>query len=286
MIEQLFFFNLMVLIRSFIIAVRYGFTSKFRLSMLTKYSQDFGFISQDLLIPNWFNFNPDGLDLEIEGAIWRNLVEPETFKVSFIEELHPDMASRLSNKDFYKGESVQFQMKTYKEHLEKLKKQILKRRDSTGEIDLYNNDYDMFGLHSSKNVTLFSKQEKKFSGTLLLREIALFSGAHQRSTKLFLLLSIVGKLSLPFMARYYSYGTLHLEWDGIVYTVFEMLALSLFLLQNYFFIIAGHVDFQRRLFMIKSVGALINPFKESYDVKYQLFPTINLACKESVTAWF
>lgn len=91
----------MVLIRAFIVAVRYGFTSKFRLSMLTKYSQNFNYISQDLLIPNWMNFNPEGLDIEIEAAMWRNLVEPETFKFSFIEELHSDVAERLSNKDYY-----------------------------------------------------------------------------------------------------------------------------------------------------------------------------------------
>jgi len=37
--------------------------------------------------------------------------------------------------------------------------------------------------------------------------------------------------------------------------------------------------------MIKSVGALINPFKESYDVKYQLLPTINLMYRENFIAW-
>ncbi len=51
------------------------------------------------------NFNPEGLDIEIEAAMWRNLVEPETFKFSFIEQLHPDMAARLSNKDYYTNES-------------------------------------------------------------------------------------------------------------------------------------------------------------------------------------
>jgi len=44
-IEEFYFFNLMVLIRAFIIAVRYGFTSNFRLSMLTKHSQDFKYIA-------------------------------------------------------------------------------------------------------------------------------------------------------------------------------------------------------------------------------------------------
>ena len=83
-----------------------------------------------------------------------------------------------------------------------------------------------------------------------------------------------------------AYGTLYLEWDGILYSVLECLALSFFLLQNYYFIAAGHVDFHRRLQMVKCVGALINPFKDEYELKYQIFPTINLGCKESLHAWF
>lgn len=65
-----------------------------------------------------------------------------------------------------------------------------------------------------------------------------------------------------------------------------MAALSFFLLQNYYFVLAGHVDFQRRYQMIKCVGALIHPFKDSFELKYQIFPTINLADKQSIQAWF
>lgn len=154
------------------------------------------------------------------------------------------------------------------------------------KIDIYNQEYDMFNLHSSKNSSVFSINEKKYNGDLLLREIALFAGAHQRSTKLFLTIAITGKLSLPFVARYYQFGIFTLEWDSAIYTAFEMIALTFFLLQNYFFLAAGYVDFQRRLFMIKSVGALINPFKNLYDVKYQLLPTINLLSTENINAWF
>ena len=47
----------------------------------------------------------------------------------------------------------------------------------------------------------------------------------------------------------------------------------------------GLIDFKRRLHMIKAVGSLITPFKDKYDVKYQIFPTINLACKISINSW-
>jgi hypothetical protein len=38
--------------------------------------------------------------------------------------------------------------------------------------------------------------------------------------------------------------------------------------------------------MIKSVSSLIDPFKESYNVMYQIFPTINLASVEALNSWF
>jgi len=134
-------------------------------------------------------------------------------------------------------------MSCYKTAINSSKKSLLQRRSSMAKIDIYNQEYDMFNLHSTNNVTIFSKNEKKYNGDLLLREIALFAGAHQRSTKLFLTLAIAGKLSLPFIARFYQYDAFTLEWDSALYTAFEMLALSLFLLQNYFFLAAGYVDF-------------------------------------------
>eukprot|EP00347_Sterkiella_histriomuscorum_P009873 403339548 len=286
-LEQLYFFNILVLIRSFVIAVRYGYSSNFRLNSLKKAKQEFDFIAQDLLIPNWINFNPDGLDLEIEGAMWRNQIEPETFKFTFIEELQKDMAERLIDKDYYKrSDSKKFQMASYQKQLTGFKKSIRVRRSSLDKLDIYNYDYDMFGLHSQKNISIANLRDKKYHGNLVLREIALFAGAHQSSTNLFLLIAVLGKIFLPFIARYIQYGIFTLDWDSSTYTTFDTLASSMFLFQNYLFVFAGFVDFQRRFLMMKSVGALLNPFKESYDVKYQIFPTINLASKESIYTWF
>ncbi|CDW75954.1 UNKNOWN [Stylonychia lemnae] len=285
-LEQLFFFNLMVLIRSFVIAVRYGYTSQFRLTTLRNSNQDLSYIAQDLLLPTWINFNPEGLDLEIEASMWRNQVEPETFKFTFIEELEKNMGERLLNKNYYANLDKSFKMKNYKQDISSFKASIRHRRNSLDRIDIYNNDYDMFGLHSQRNITLTNLKEKKYCGNLLLREIALFAGAHQRSTALFMTLSIIGKLSLPFIARYITYERFELPWDSSIYTAFDSIATSLFLLQNYFFVAAGHVDFQRRYNMMKSVSALITPFKDNYDIKFQIFPTINLVSKESLHAWF
>lgn len=64
----------MVILRAFIIAVRYGYASQFRVNMLTKFKQDAGYIQQDLLVPSWFNFSPEGLEIEIEAALWRQQI--------------------------------------------------------------------------------------------------------------------------------------------------------------------------------------------------------------------
>ena len=88
----------------------------------------------------------------------------------------------------------------------------------------------MFALHSSRTISVETLINKKYDGSLVFKEIALFAGAHQRSTKLFLTLAIAGKLMLPFVARLIEFKTLRLQWDGTLYTVMETISLSLFLL--------------------------------------------------------
>lgn len=115
--EQFFFYNLMVIIRCFIIAVRYGYASKFRIRMISKTKQDLSYITRDLLLPTWMNFHPPGLDVEIEAAMWRNQVEEQTFKFSFIEELNDTFSCRMYDKDHYTKISDEFSMKEYRQSI-------------------------------------------------------------------------------------------------------------------------------------------------------------------------
>ena len=69
--------------------------------MLTKYKQDFNYISQDLLLPIWMRFSPNGLEIEIESALWRNKVELDSFQFTFIEDLSSEMKRQLTEKDYY-----------------------------------------------------------------------------------------------------------------------------------------------------------------------------------------
>ena len=121
-IEQLFFFQVTILLRSFVIAVRYGYASDFRVKMLSKKSQNFEYISSDLLIPSWINFTPEGLQIEIEAVLWRNQIDDAKFYLSFVGNINEDLSLKLSDKEFYKKNS--FKMCSLQMTLKNMQKSI------------------------------------------------------------------------------------------------------------------------------------------------------------------
>jgi hypothetical protein len=101
--EQLLFFELQVVIRSFIIAVRYAYCSELRFSLLKHGAQEVAFISKDLLFYSWLILDPtNGLWEEIQSSLWRNQVEEALFKISIIETMDRDTYRRLTDSDYYK----------------------------------------------------------------------------------------------------------------------------------------------------------------------------------------
>jgi hypothetical protein len=70
------------------------------------------------------NFHPEGLDIEIESTMWRNQVEEQTFKFTFIEDLNDTFAHRLIDKDHYKKISDEFSMKDFKATINHFKHKI------------------------------------------------------------------------------------------------------------------------------------------------------------------
>ncbi|CDW91059.1 UNKNOWN [Stylonychia lemnae] len=283
--EQLYFYNFVVVMRIFIIAVRYGFTSEFRLQLLMRQKQEYAFIARDLLLPTWIELTPQGMETELEAVLWRNQIDESKFKLGFIEKLNDKLDQKLSSKDYY--ESNKFSMKELQSTLNGLEKTI-KFRDQkirSNEIIL-TEEMEMFEIHKVEDANISYNFEKKYDASLLLKEIALFSSAHQTSLKVFLIVATFGKLSLPFIIRGAMHGQFLLDWDSAIYTAIETLASSFFLLQNYIFLGAGHVDFQRRFYMIKYISSLINPTKQSLEIMYQISPTINLVDRASLHIWF
>lgn len=42
------------------------------------------------MLKQWVDFNPEGIDLEIEATMWRNMVEEKYFKFGTLEDLSPE----------------------------------------------------------------------------------------------------------------------------------------------------------------------------------------------------
>ncbi|CDW84101.1 UNKNOWN [Stylonychia lemnae] len=113
-LEQYLFLNLQILIRSFIIAVRYGYSSNLRFALLKTQTQGGEFIAKDLLVVSWIHTHPAGLDLEIEAVLWRNQIEEEYFKLQFFEELLPVTYDKFTDSNFYEKEGNEFKMEALK----------------------------------------------------------------------------------------------------------------------------------------------------------------------------
>ena len=65
------------------------------------------------------------------------------------------------------------------------------------------------------------------------------------------------------------------DWDGWVYSFIELFLIGFYCFNNYVFVIAGLVDFNRRKIMMDCCSALINPLKNEIDSKLHIIPTIN-----------
>ena len=91
------------MIRCFVIAVRYGFSSQLRFTMLKSSGQNAFYIGKDLFVRGWLNFDPEGgLLAEITSALWRNKVEESLFTFSIVEKIDDITAKRLLDKDCYR----------------------------------------------------------------------------------------------------------------------------------------------------------------------------------------
>lgn len=83
--DQFVFYNISLIIRAFLIAVRYGYCSSLRFSLMNKSVQETKYLSRDLLLVGWANYSREGIDSEIEAVLWRKQIEENFFNLAFIE---------------------------------------------------------------------------------------------------------------------------------------------------------------------------------------------------------
>lgn len=121
----------------------------------------------------------------------------------------------------------------------------------------------------------------------MLREIALLAGSQQMSFAIVFLMTLL-RISIPFIIRYYEFGsaTPNFHWNSWTVTALETVVSSLFVFFNYLFVFGGHIDFKRRVLMLKACGTILDPIKEDYDTIYRQTPTINLVSRHNLYIWF
>jgi len=93
--EELALMVAQIIIRSFIVAVRYAYVSRYRLRLLQTQQVTGDVLDQDLLLHQWIKLNSYSVKSELDGALYRNNVEESLFKVELLEMVPDDL------KDFY-----------------------------------------------------------------------------------------------------------------------------------------------------------------------------------------
>lgn len=120
--------------------------------------------------------HPEGLKIEIESAIYRNSVEPYAFKFSFIEKLEKEFALRLTDETYY--EKKPFDMETLQKELAAKYKYLKDKQCSLDSIDVYKGIDNVFCVHEMTDQINEDFYLAKYSGSLMMSEIAVFSCAN------------------------------------------------------------------------------------------------------------
>jgi tetrahydromethanopterin S-methyltransferase subunit F len=273
--EQLLFTWLHYIIRSFIIAVRYGFCSELRYLMLKSTHQSAVFINKDLLASGWLRFDPvEGLHNELNSCVYRCQVEESFFSLSFIEKLDPEYRMRLTDEDYYK--KVTFKSEDRKAELEEYRvrtelKQLMSELGNALEANHTTNAGEIPEEHIYTLTTPKTSAEAtestsvKYNAKLIMREIALCTGSKQMNIAIVFLLSII-RITIPYLVRWAEEGAAFQDFTSTswLYSGLELPSVWLLVAVNYLFVFAGLIDFQRRKQMIQACGMLLDPQKDNH----------------------
>lgn len=285
-----------VLARSFIIAVRYGFISEARYKLY--YSKaTANWVAQDLLVLGWLKMSPKTVQEQINATKHRLKIYDEDWMFYFIEKLPKDLDSRLSDDDYYDNDK-------YNENIIKQKirssKNLLQMRRKKGasfigeDLDLIhqaplksdNEEGKNHQLNLSKDVGLnlsVSEDEenghdanRSYKAESILREMLLLDSANvgmPKYLKCIVLLRIVLQVASQF---YHNDRSFVFHWYEYLVTSWYLFTLFYLYGANLIFIVAGMVDFKRKLFLMKIMQSLITPDKDEDFMFSKYFPTINI----------
>jgi len=135
---DILFLLVTVVMRCFIIAVRYGFMSESRYRLLyTK--QTLIFVAGDFLYYSWVKCSPKQIELEIKATKFRCEIDEDFFYFTFTQDLPPKLEERLAKTDFY--EDLEFEAKEFKKKIHKKKMALSKNKKTlVGDINYFHRD--------------------------------------------------------------------------------------------------------------------------------------------------
>ena len=92
--------------------------------------------------------HPAGLKIEIEGAIYRNQVEFNTFKFAFNENITEDFKKRLTDHEYYNKANNEFDMVKLKKELAQMYSNLKQKQLQLDAIDIYKDIDGVFCVHA------------------------------------------------------------------------------------------------------------------------------------------
>jgi len=194
------------------------------------------------MIEAWVQMNPEGVDREIESAIWRNQVEERFFIFYTLNEMSPELRKKLSITDYYKINSTNFDLGSFKSEI--LQKQKLLHQSFKINGIMPEKIEPCEEAPKPEPTFALMGSTKKVKGTLLWREMALAAGANQFGFQPFVLFIIVARVSIPFIAHVLDgENPFDLNTDGIVFTALYSFITFFLSFANFIFIFFALLDF-------------------------------------------
>lgn len=294
------FIVITVLTRCFIIAVRYGYISRVRYTLL-KAKANLHWISKDFLFAGWLKLDPSTLQEQINATRHRLQFFEDEFMFSFVEELPTDLKERFGKEDYYGN--GKYDNKDIKQKISIQKEMFRKRKITGSNLD------DEFGfVHKSssnipsikeepdlsRNNTILIKDESpandsagqsehhymqrfccSYKGDTVLREIGLLESALYKNPHFVLLLAVVRIIMQLLIQLIQNDFRFDFYWYEYILTLMYFFVVILLYGINLVFIYAGVVDFKRKLFYMKILTSMISPEKDEDFLFSTYFPTIN-----------
>ncbi|CAI2387117.1 unnamed protein product [Moneuplotes crassus] len=283
--ESYFFIMLMVL-RSFIVAVRYGFISNSRYKLYKSPVKLF-WITSDFLLLGWLKMSPKIIHEQIDAAKYRLQIQKREWKFTFITPLATDIHQRLminakDSKDAFEKIDKEFASKMITADIfpKSGAKTTSLVAHAFAKMPEENKDYALRDT-DEENVEITQSYEAE----AILREMCLLE-SHAHSTPIYSLIIIIARIAIQIISQFYHNGkSFSVYWYEYLLTSWLIVDIVIIYGSNLLFIIAGIIDFKRKLFFMKILQSMIS-IQKSKDFQYSTyFPTLNILNKENLKSW-